>query len=128
MSVRPSHGSTKMKRPPPDGTIAPETTGSLSSDTVTWVPRLGLMRGTSASSRSSSGRIRSAHTPVALTTFSAHSSNSPPPSVSRHSTPAARPSRSTRPSTSTALAHTAPKRSASPSTVNTSRLSSVWQS
>ena len=40
------------------------------------VPRLGRMSGTSASSCSSSGRRRSAHTPVALTTLSARTTNS----------------------------------------------------
>ena len=42
------------------------------------VPRLGRMTGTSASSWSSSGRSRSAHTPVALTTLAARTSNASP--------------------------------------------------
>ena len=92
------------------------------------MPRLGRITGISSSAYSSCGRIRSAHTPVAFTTLVPHSSNSPPSMVSRTSTPAARPPRSTRPVTSHRFAITAPKRSASPSTVSTSRTSSVWQS
>ena len=34
-----------------------------------WVPRLGAIRGISSSVRISSGRMRSAQTPVALTTL-----------------------------------------------------------
>ena len=49
-----------------------------SIETVTWVPRLGAILGTSASSWISSGRIRSAQTPVALITLSASTSNSSP--------------------------------------------------
>ncbi len=56
-------------RPPPAGTIAPARTSSCSRASVTCVPRLGRIRGTSSSSYSSSGRSRSAHTPVAFTTF-----------------------------------------------------------
>ena len=55
-----------------------------------WVPRLGRIVGTSASECSSSGRIRSAHTPVALTTLSAATTNSAPLSPSRTLTPAVR--------------------------------------
>ena len=54
-------------------------------------PREGRMRGTSASSCSSSGRSRSAHTPVALTTLSARSSKRSPLSASRTQTPRVRP-------------------------------------
>ncbi len=97
-------------------------------ETVTWVPRLGAIRGTSASSWISSGRIRSAQTPVALITLSASTSNAASPSASRQATPAASPSRSSSPVTSARLTHTAPKRSASPRIVSTSRTSSVWQS
>ena len=94
-----------------------------------WVPRLGRMRGTSASSWSSSGRSRSAHTPVALTTLSARDLELAAADSRRaRSTPAARPPRSSSSVTSTPLATTAPKRSASPRTVSTSRTSSVWQS
>ena len=81
-----------MLRPPPAGTIAPTLIGRSSSARVMCVPRLGRMRGTSSSSWSSSGRIWSAHTPVALITFVARISNSPPPRVSVQRTPAARPS------------------------------------
>ena len=49
---------------------------------VMWVPRLGAIRGTSASSWISSGRMRSAQTPVALMTLSASISNSSPDSAS----------------------------------------------
>ena len=42
------------------------------------VPRLGTIVGSSASACSSSGRIRSAHTPVALITLSARTTNSSP--------------------------------------------------
>ena len=56
-----------------------------------WVPRLGLIRGTSSSSITSSGRIRSAKTPVALTTLSASTSIRSPDSASTKATPAARP-------------------------------------
>ena len=86
------------------------------------------MCGTSSSAYSSSGRSWSAQTPVALTTFVGLDLELLAAHVVAHSTPAARPSRSTRPVTSQPLAHTAPKRSASPSTVSTSRASSVWQS
>ena len=65
---------------------------SRSIETVTWVPRLGAIRGTSASSWISSGRIRSAQTPVALITLSASTSNRSPVSASTQATPAARPS------------------------------------
>ena len=127
-STRPSQGRTKIVRPPAAGTIAPASTGSESSAIVTCVPRLGRMVGTSASSWSSSGRIRSAHTPVAFTTSVACTANSSPEAPSRTRTPAARPSRSSSATTSSQLQHTAPKRSASPRTVSTSRASSVWQS
>ena len=65
-----------------------------SVSTMMCVPRLGRIRGTSASSWSSSGRRRSAQTPVALTTFDARTTNSSPPSPSRTFTPAARPASS----------------------------------
>ncbi len=67
-----------MNRPPPDGTIAPERSGSLSLGSVMWVPRDGRITGTSASSRSSAGRSRSAQTPVALTTLAARIENRSP--------------------------------------------------
>ncbi|CAB4930005.1 unannotated protein [freshwater metagenome] len=117
-----------MKRPPPEGTIAPERSGSFSVGSVTWVPRDGRMTGTSASSWSSAGRSRSAQTPVALTTLCARIANSEPVSASRTVTPSAMPSRSSSPRTSMRLAGTAPKRSASCRIVSTRRLSSVWQS
>jgi glycerol-3-phosphate dehydrogenase len=60
--------------------------------------------------------------------LAARTGNFSPVSPSRTSTPAARPPSSTRPVTSSQLAHTAPKRSASDSTVSTRRASSVWQS
>ena len=75
------------------------------------------------------GPERSAHTPVALTTSAAAIVELARPS--RRRAPrrrAARPPSSTSPVTSSRLANTAPKRSASPSTVRTSRTSSVWQS
>ena len=115
-------------RPSDAGTIAPTVTGSRSLGRMMWVPRLGRMIGTSASFCSSPGRIRSAHTPVALTTVRARTGNASPLSASRTWAPRASPSSSTRPVTSRPLANTAPKRSASPSTVSTSRTSSVWQS
>ena len=102
--------------------------GSLSSETVTWVPRLGAIRGTSASSWISSGRIRSAQTPVALITLSASTSNRSPDSPSTQATPAADPLPASSPVTSARLRQTAPKRSASPRIVSTRRTSSVWQS
>ena len=96
-------------RSAPAGTMqAAFPTGSWSIETVTCVPRLGAILGTSASSWISSGRIRSAHTPVALITFSASTSNRSPLSVSTKATPPARPSRSSRPVTSAPLRHTAP--------------------
>ena len=64
-----------LRRP---GTIAPTLIGRSRWARVMCVPRLGRMRGTSSSSCSSSGRIWSAHTPVALITFVARISNSPP--------------------------------------------------
>ena len=84
--------------------------------------------GSSVSSAISELRSSSAQTPVALTMFAPRTSNCPPLSVSTRQTPSARPSRIEKPVTSTRLAHTAPKRSASPSTVSTRRTSSVWQS
>ena len=45
--------------------------GRRSRSSRMWVPRLGRITGTSSSSCSSSGRIRSAQTPVAFTTFAA---------------------------------------------------------
>ena len=117
-----------MARPPPAGTIAPAESGSVSRASVMCDPRDGRMRGTSASSCSSSGRSRSAHTPVALTTLSARTCKRSPLSASRTQTPRVRPPSSSRSVTSMRLAHTAPKRSASASTVSTRRLSSVWQS
>ena len=83
-------------------------TGSRSIDTVTCVPRLGAIVGTSASSWISSGRIRSAQTPVALITLSASTSNRSPLEASTQATPPARPSRSSRPVTSAPLMQTAP--------------------
>ena len=121
-SVRPSHGSAKIVRPPPAGTIAPPPVGRRSRDSVTCVPRLGRMRGTSSSSvqllgadavRPDAGRVDDVACRAPRTRRRV--------SVSRTSTPAARPSRSTSSSTSQRLAHTAPKRSASPSTVSTRR-------
>jgi hypothetical protein len=128
ISVRPSHGSAKIERPDPAGTIAPAPIGTRSVDSVMWVPRLGRMRGISSSAYSSSPLIRSAHTPVAFTMLSARISTLRPPSRSSQTTPHARPSSSSSDTTSQRFAITAPKRSASPSTVSTSRASSVWQS
>ena len=128
-SARPYQGSAKIVRPSPAGTMqAARSTASFSSGSVMWVPRLGAIRGTSVSSRISFGRRRSAQTPVAFTTLSAWTSNFSPDSVSRTHTPSAFPSRSSRSTTSAPFRQTAPKRSASPSTVSTSRTSSVWQS
>ena len=53
------------------GTIAAAFSGSRSRSIRTCVPRLGRITGMSSSSCSSSGRMRSAQTPVALTTLSA---------------------------------------------------------
>ena len=78
ISVWPSHGSTKILRPPAAGTIAPTFTGRRSGERMMCVPRLGRITGTSASLWSSSGRMRSAHTPVALTTASAAIVNDSP--------------------------------------------------
>ena len=128
ISVCPSHGSTKIVRPSPAGTIAPAVIGSRCDSTTRWVPRLGRMIGTSASSWSSAGRSRSAHTPVALMTFVARISSSSPDSASRTRAPAARPPSSISSTASSRFAATTPKRSASASTVSTSRESSVWQS
>ena len=93
-----------------------------------WVPRLGAIRGISSSVRISSGRIRSAQTPVALTTFVARTSKRSPDSASVKATPAALPSSSRISVTSAPFSSTAPKRSASPRMVSTRRASSVWQS
>ena len=57
------------------------------STTVTCVPREGAIRGSSASSWISSGRIWSAQTPVALITLSASTSNRSPVSASTQATP-----------------------------------------
>ena len=57
------------RAPAPAGTIAPARSGSRPRTIVRWVPRLGRICGTPASSWSSSGRSRSAQTPVALTTL-----------------------------------------------------------
>ena len=92
------------------------------------MPRLGRITGTSSSSCSSSGRIRSAQTPVALTTLSAAIAKRSPDSCSSQTTPAALPASSISSTTGAPFTQTAPKRSASPSTVSTSRESSVWQS
>ena len=92
------------------------------------MPRLGLIRGTSSSSITSSGRMRSAKTPVALTTLSASTSKASPDSDSRTATPEALPFFESTSVTSAPFSITAPKRSASPRTVSTSRTSSVWQS
>ena len=95
---------------------------------VMWVPRLGRMRGSSASSCSSCGRRRSAHTPVALTTLAAAPRIARRLGVARaHAARRGRRCSSSR-SPRRRLAQTAPKRSASPSTVSTRRTSSVWQS
>ena len=95
----------------------------------TWVPRLGRMRGSSASSWSSCGRSSSAHTPVALTTLAARTSKARAALAVEHLARRARGRRARAgPPRSRRLAHTAPKRSASPSTVSTRRTSSVWQS
>ena len=64
-------GSTNTVVPPAAGAIAPARTGRSADGSTMCVPRLGRITGTSASSCSSSGRSRSAHTPVALTTFAA---------------------------------------------------------
>ena len=72
--------------------------------------------------------MRSAQTPVALTTLSARTSKRSPLSASTQTTPAALPPSEISSTTSAPLQNTAPKRSASPSTVSTSRTSSVWQS
>ena len=94
-----------------------------------WVPRLGAIFGTSASEWSSSGRIRSAHTPVALTTLSARTTNVGPALAVAHGDPRFAPVvRAASSITWSRLAQIAPNRSASPSTVSTSRASSVWQS
>ena len=95
---------------------------------MTWVPRLGAIRGTSSSVRISSGRMRSAQTPVAFTTVSARTSNRSPLEASTQTTPAALSFLEMTSTTSAPLAKTAPNRSASPSTVSTRRTSSVWQS
>ena len=129
MRLRPSQGSAKIERPEPAGTMAPAPSSGRSAGlSVMWVPRLGRMTGTSASSWSSSGRMRSAQTPVALITLSARTVKLSPVSASVARTPAARPSSSTSSVTSQPLTQTAPKRSASSSTVRTRRASSVWQS
>ena len=57
------------------------------------MPRLGAIRGTSSSPIVSSGRIRSAKTPVASITFSASTSKRSPDEASTKATPQARPSR-----------------------------------
>src|SRR3954447_6851660 len=97
MSERPSHGSAKMLRPEPAGTIAPEVSGRSSWRRRMCVPRLGRMTGTSASGRSSCGRRRSAHTPVALTMLSPRTTNASPPSAAVTRTPPAKPPSSPRP-------------------------------
>ena len=116
-------------RPLPAGTMqAASASGSFSSGSVTWVPREGAIRGTSVSSVISPGLIRSAQTPVALITLAAWISTVSPVSPQRQTTPSALPLRWSSEVTSRRLAITAPKRSASPRIVNTSRTSSVWQS
>ena len=96
---------------------------------MTWVPRLGAIRGTSSSSRISSGRMRSAQTPVALTTFAAPTSNSlAAVGVRAEDAGGLAVVLEISSTTSAPFKNTAPKRSASPSTVSTSRASSVWQS
>ena len=65
--------------------------GRSRASTTRWVPRLGAIRGTSSSS-TTSGRIASAQTPVALTTWSAATSIRSPESDSTKATPA-RPAR-----------------------------------
>ncbi len=122
-------GSTKIVRSAPAGTMqAASLSGNRSSGSVRWVPRLGAILGTSASSLISPGLIRSAQTPVALTTLAASISIVAPVSPQRQTTPAAVPSRSSSDVTSSRFAITAPKRSASPRIVRTRRTSSVWQS
>ena len=93
-----------------------------------WDPRLGRIFGISSSVSNSSGRIRSAQTPVALTMLSARTSIRSPDSASVKATPAACPPSSRTSVTSAPFTTTAPKRSASPRTVSTRRTSSVWQS
>ena len=72
------------------------------------VPRLGRITGTSASSCSSSGRSRSAQTPVALTTLAARTANSSPPVDVAHQRARRRSARSPR------RGWPAPRRSARP--------------
>ncbi len=62
-----------------------------SVESVTCDPRLGRIFGISSSASSSPGLIRSAHTPVALTTLSAWTSTRSPDSASVKATPVARP-------------------------------------
>ena len=67
--VRPYQGSEKITRPSPAGTTqAASPIGRSAWSSSRWVPRLGAIRGTSSSS-TTSGRISSAQTPVALTTL-----------------------------------------------------------
>ena len=87
-STRPYQGRAKIVRSPPAGTMQAAVPMSRSSvESVTWVPRLGRILGISSSVSSSSGRIRSAQTPVALTTLSARTSMRSPDSASRKATP-----------------------------------------
>ena len=91
ISVRPYQGSAKIIRPSPAGTMqAALPIGRSAASTTKWVPRLGAIRGTSSSS-TTSGRIESAQTPVALTTWSARTSIRSPESPSTKATPAAPP-------------------------------------
>ena len=90
--VRPYQGRAKIARPSPAGTMqAADPVERSARSSSRWVPRLGLIRGTSSSSTTSSGRSRSAQTPVALTTLSAATSIRSPDSASTKATPLARP-------------------------------------
>ena len=87
--VRPYQGRAKIARPSPAGTMqAADPVERSARSSSRWVPRLGLIRGTSSSSTTSSGRSRSAQTPVALTTLSASTSIRSPDSASTKATPA----------------------------------------
>ena len=113
--VRPYQGRAKIIRPSPAGTMqAALPIGRSAWSSSRWVPRLGAIRGTSSSSSDLRGRIRSAKTPVALTTLSASTSNRSPDSASTKATPPARPSLVSTSVTSAPFSITAPKRSASP--------------
>ncbi len=109
--VRPYQGRAKIARPSPAGTTQaalPVERSARSSSR--WVPRLGAIRGTSSSS-TTSARIRSAQTPVALTTLSASTSKRSPDSASTKATPEALPPSVSSSVTSAPFSVTAPKRS-----------------